>query len=612
MKKITITALTGTVVAPSIVVGDGVNYSSFAALTATLFKGLTTDKEKVLKLWHWMGWKNMQRAPRPNPDTHDPILLLGTQQSGWCNYHNHDIMRKLLGQYGIRARWIPGGDAGNPTSFEAFWDGAWHYLNSYNESYPIDPISGEIHPYAYYQSNPNIFVLQSIQDEFGQLGNGQSLPSYGYLVANGKHPSGGGEFIKGSETFANLEYTLSQGESKVKTWPSYADLTSKGKESWGFDPPPTLPELYLGNNTIKYSDKSSGSRQVKVKYEWTEVYDDGTSTKRPQWAIQELRSVSNLNILYPRSAVDSRNNIHMVWQETESGLNGASKVYYGKLNLSTKKLTDIVQVSTNGVYSARPDICIDDNNGIHIVFMGNIKESGLYTRCISEVGLNDIYYSDSNDGVKFNSPITLTSDEWWHFMLYPRVLESGGRIYAFWLGPRNKGKLAGVNQSSLYDDSMREWRRVSTDGTWGSSTVDTITYSATESANIINYSKDEKDNIYRTCQYGGNAASVEVNVSSPAISGKIEVAPYWINGDLADPMGAATAVSSATNKLYLVYSGHPLGYDNGIYFKRLSGSSQDPKHALLSDDNMNDREIEALYPQIVVTNDEVVYTGYLC
>ncbi|MHA1251669.1 MAG: zinc ribbon domain-containing protein [Candidatus Helarchaeota archaeon] len=88
-----------------------------------------------------------------------------------------------------------------------------------------------------------------------------------------------------------------------------------------------------------------------------------------------------------RIAIDSNNNVHIVWVET---IGSDDDVLYRMYNYTSKKFGPIYNVSDpnplrNGNQSQIPDICVDQNNNVHITW--NEQISGLS---------NNIYYRSFN------------------------------------------------------------------------------------------------------------------------------------------------------------------------------------------------------------------------
>ncbi|MGQ4872932.1 MAG: hypothetical protein ACP6IY_02550 [Promethearchaeia archaeon] len=106
-----------------------------------------------------------------------------------------------------------------------------------------------------------------------------------------------------------------------------------------------------------------------------------------------------------RIAIDSNNNIHITWVET---IGSDDDVLYRMYNFTSKKFGPIYNVSDDGSFykgnqSQTPDICVDDNNVVHIVWDEIIS------------GLQDnIFYRSFNIATKTWSsvtPISITSDK---------------------------------------------------------------------------------------------------------------------------------------------------------------------------------------------------------
>jgi archaellum component FlaF (FlaF/FlaG flagellin family) len=78
--------------------------------------------------------------------------------------------------------------------------------------------------------------------------------------------------------------------------------------------------------------------------------------------------VGNYNQVYPAIAVDSTNNLHVVWQGMHSGSTTFNQIRYSKYSSSWSAPINITTVSTTGQYA--PSIAIDSNDYVHVVWYG--------------------------------------------------------------------------------------------------------------------------------------------------------------------------------------------------------------------------------------------------
>lgn len=585
MKKITIISDSSTVKNPTVLVNEGSDYTSVSKLGKTLFKGLTTDKEKVFKMFQFNSWQNM--GDGNDPDERDPIKLLNIKGYGYCSHQNHETFARFLVEHGVRSKFL---DIYQHSTAEEYYEGKWHYFDVYKEFAPVKP-DGDVASFAEIKSNPDMMVYAG--DDYAMMpGGGFSTTWSAYSVNFAT--SSGYEREPGHQYYV-MTTTLDSGQSKIREWPAYEDLIQMG----GYDyAPPSLPALSLGENNVFYYDDSD-RRKVTVKYEWTEVYDAGTIM--PEWKTKKLTDDPNMDIMYPRAAIDNNNIVHLVWEEINKA-NGEGKVYYGILDTLTNTIINKVQVSEDGVYSCRSDICFDDTNGVHIVFMGNASQNNLYERSVSEVGLNDIYYV-SGKGNVFSTPENLTADVWWHYFLYPRVFESDGKIYVFSVGPdQSSTDYQGKPQdnSHLYAVGLYRWQWVKSAGSWG----DPKRYDEGWMGNYVNYAKDHNDNIYSSISIYESKLKVTAEVNNP-----LETDHWFMTGmKLYDPLGAAIAVNADNNEMYYTYSGKVNGYDNSIYLavKEIGSWTED---LLLSDDKQ-DKGIKCVYPQIAVGSNNRIQVAW--
>ena len=99
-----------------------------------------------------------------------------------------------------------------------------------------------------------------------------------------------------------------------------------------------------------------------------QIYHAESADGRMTWAEEPVTSESNDQV-YPAIAVDSSNNLHVVWQGKYSGSPTVRQIRYCKKTLSGWQA---VQNLTNEAidYGGYPAIAVDGNNYIHIVWGG--------------------------------------------------------------------------------------------------------------------------------------------------------------------------------------------------------------------------------------------------
>lgn len=98
------------------------------------------------------------------------------------------------------------------------------------------------------------------------------------------------------------------------------------------------------------------------------------------------------NSLYASIAMDSWDNIHVVWSEEINVMSVLQEeIYYTKLDNNGNTLVDDMALTGNdGEESLFPDIAVDSNDEVHIVWLDDRNETGS-TKC------QDVYYTKLNN-----------------------------------------------------------------------------------------------------------------------------------------------------------------------------------------------------------------------
>jgi hypothetical protein len=170
---------------------------------------------------------------------------------------------------------------------------------------------------------------------------------------------------------------------------------------------------------------------------------------------------------FPRVAVDSNDNIHIVWEDRSSGPDEIlQEIYYkrttdGGLTWTAKRL------SWNPDYSTHPCIATDTMGNIHVAWQDETP------------GNSEIFYRRSTNG---GSTWGITKRLTWNssFSEFPSItVDSNGYVHIVWENP-----ISG-NVEILY--------KRSTDGgaTWGATKRLTWTTGYSERSSLVNDSNDE-------------------------------------------------------------------------------------------------------------------------
>jgi len=115
-------------------------------------------------------------------------------------------------------------------------------------------------------------------------------------------------------------------------------------------------------NQIQISDKVT-----TVDYNFTEIWTN----------VSNSPSTNSHNA---RSAIDSDNNVHFVWQEFESGANDS--IRYCFFNYTSRLFEGLLTISLTNRFNEDPDICIDPSNNIHVTWTAQHpgESSNIYYR----------------------------------------------------------------------------------------------------------------------------------------------------------------------------------------------------------------------------------------
>lgn len=203
-----------------------------------------------------------------------------------------------------------------------------------------------------------------------------------------------------------------------------------------------------GHIYIFYEDASTDYTSVAM------VYLNGGSNDKPNWGEPALISPGPFQSRYPSAAVDSENNIHVVW---EDGRFGHSEVMYSRWDRTTLSFSSPVRVTDTENGCARPVIdtylskafvaytCFDNagSSDIHIknLFMG----SGAWSESLQVSG-DDSQHADYPD-------IVAGFDGTMHVVYHDDKRANSFDIYAAQVSPTLNIKQGEVQVSATLKDS---------------------------------------------------------------------------------------------------------------------------------------------------------------
>ena len=125
------------------------------------------------------------------------------------------------------------------------------------------------------------------------------------------------------------------------------------------------PSIAIDSNNnlhVVWSGKDPGTSDYQIKYSKF----DGTSWSN--WI--NISNIDEDQQLYPSIAIDSNNNLHVVWQGSDNTSSGYYQVKYSKFDGTS--WSNWINISNiNRCYQQYPSIAIDNNNNLHVVWQGS-------------------------------------------------------------------------------------------------------------------------------------------------------------------------------------------------------------------------------------------------
>ncbi len=112
----------------------------------------------------------------------------------------------------------------------------------------------------------------------------------------------------------------------------------------------------------------------------------------------QIVNLSPNNRFDPDIAIDSNNNIHVVWYEQQDGNN---EIYYKKLNSTGSNLTGDTRLTNNANSSQEPTIAVDSQGNVHITWQDRVNGEAA----------TEIYYEElNNSGINLTGNIRVTNN----------------------------------------------------------------------------------------------------------------------------------------------------------------------------------------------------------
>ena len=239
---------------------------------------------------------------------------------------------------------------------------------------------------------------------------------------------------------------------------------------------------------------------------------------------------------YPKIAMDSSGNAHVVWEDYRDG---NYEIYYTKLNNTGATLVDDTRLTDDTASSMCPSIAVDSSNNVHITWEDQRD------------GNREIYYTKlGNIGNTLVDDTRLTDDTGcsWHSRI---AADSSNNVHITWDDDRDANceiyytKLGNIG-NTLVDDT-----RLTTDGAFSmrpSIAVDS-------SDNILTAWKDSRD---------GNG---EIYYTELDNNGNTLVDDTRLTDALSDSWCPSIAVDSSNN-LHVAWTDEREEFASDIYYKK--------------------------------------------
>jgi hypothetical protein len=152
------------------------------------------------------------------------------------------------------------------------------------------------------------------------------------------------------------------------------------------------------------------------------------------WTLPEVVSTeSSLRSLRPAIAVDSNDNVHIVWHDLTaySGAGGDEDIFYKCWNTTTESWTSTIVLSdSSSGASIAPEIAADELGNVHVAWRD-------VTGLLSSGGDADVFYRLWNVTTGSWSAIELVSSESSNNMNWLSIAAKGGEAFVVWQDPTN-------------------------------------------------------------------------------------------------------------------------------------------------------------------------------
>lgn len=298
-----------------------------------------------------------------------------------------------------------------------------------------------------------------------------------------------------------------------------------------------------------------------------EIYYIKSTDSGKTWSAPANISSTGANSVYPSIAVDSGNNLHVVWQDATPG---NDDIYYKKY--SGGSWSGVTNISNNGANSRNPSIAVDTANNLHVVWHDFTP------------GVNpDIYYSKYS-AAAWSAPAAIAATAGTS-ALPSVVTDTSNNVHVLWADDTDGDY--DVNFSK-YTTSWSAPANVSSNaGSSMGTSVASVTIDSSNNLYAVWHDDTSGNHEIYYSTYNGTSWSAPANISSNA--GVSEVPTISILG----------------TTLYVVWQDDISG-DDDIWFSKYTGAWSGPV-------NLNSSAgVNSLYPnlpfKVPSTSPEMVWT----
>jgi len=227
-------------------------------------------------------------------------------------------------------------------------------------------------------------------------------PSTIYLVFYGNSPA--------NPSYYQIRFTKSTDGGN--TWSSPIDITNGDYTQVE----PAIAIDSSGNIHVVWSGESSLAGYTYYQLRYAKSTDGGITWSNPIDITSGLYQQE-----YPKIAIDSANNIYVVWDGT-SATYTYYQIRYAKSTDGGNTWSSPIDITNTSYNQYKPAIAIDNSDNIHILWRGT-----------SDTYYQIRYIKSTDKGNTWSSPIDITSGN--YLQLYPAiVIDKAGNIHVVWDG----------------------------------------------------------------------------------------------------------------------------------------------------------------------------------